>query len=826
MDIKEIETFATFAKAPHRRNISIRHTDETQLHRYVNSGISKYGVGAKQAAMFLGDRVVVLTRPESLAAMMPSPKCYNCFEKGHIAGQCPKKCRVCEGKHKLNKCPDKGKKEKGEAAKEDCEEETAVGGGSWFYDFSFSKSEFERLSTETGDLDVYKGKVTTNKSGGLVDCGYFSEKVDKKSRAFRLLDEQFRKHIEKHRTFTMMVLTGIHLPCYQYIHNFISPPKGKEEEDTIASTAAQIYHFYTHGYQGRRSQRQRKNKDSRSPKEASPQPVDISMGGMRGDSKHTLSLKDIEQGDLISEMLARECGSFEFQISFEHSKKYGYKELYGEAPVVGILFYFPFVNGNETNPVLQALLADNDANAELAESAEQQASERRDLFQVYWNGRWIPFGQVGVLTNLFPTSDTWTRCRTRVQGLLFMNERYQPSRNKLNFSLPLANLLSEGEITQIRRRGEKSEPGKDCREAKAAFEKWLDHCNREFDKDMEFKDEFECKEGEKPEMLYRQVMLYVIAGEASKGGLSVKGVTFKVGQVVRLEKKSSIDYARVVGFKVCRKKRGKIFYKPEPDSELGILHDSPIKSCDLKYLDIKSSEEEVLAAYEKEKAKSNAKVMELFETSIHKPLNKTRKEFGPILTDWLPGEQYVKYIPVNADFPVLKFVAKGHRQEDGTRQTLTHSKTRPIRLSMQRWNIETRKWDDYRHKKEMEVQEGPAKAVNAAWQFPVKRAGRRKLVLECTTSSKPGKPRMIIVNDGPSEIKLGRESNSPFKFTVTDEYKNEIDPLLIKKLTGYVAPSISVKSLTEKSLVDEPNPKEPCRVAVLGYDFKCEVDFV
>eukprot|EP00808_Paulinella_micropora_P020589 g35021.t1 len=333
-------------------------------------------------------------------------------------------------------------------------------------------------------------------------------------------------------------------------------------------------------------------------------------------------------------------------------------------------------------------------------------------------------------------------------------------------------------------------------------------------------------------MLYRQVMLYVIAGEASKGGLSVKGVTFKVGQVVRLEKKSSIDYARVVGFKKLsqgRKKRGKIFYKPEPDSELGILHDSPIKSCDLKYLDIKSSEEEVLAAYEKEKAKSNAKVMELFET----------KEFGPILTDWLPGEQYVKYIPVNADFPVLKFVAKGHRQEDGTRQTLTHSKTRPIRyrLSMQRWNIETRKWDDYRHKKEMEVQEGPAKAVNAAWQFPVKRAGRRKLVLECTTSSKVPKveyyficvawePRMIIVNDGPSEIKLGRESNSPFKFTVTDEYKNEIDPLLIKKLTGYVAPSISVKSLTEKSLVDEPNPKEPCRVAVLGYDFKCEVDFV
>jgi hypothetical protein len=61
MDEKMIAKFATFSLSIEDRGIK-KNTRDTFKHRFVNSQISKYGVGAKQAGCYLARRIVVLSR--------------------------------------------------------------------------------------------------------------------------------------------------------------------------------------------------------------------------------------------------------------------------------------------------------------------------------------------------------------------------------------------------------------------------------------------------------------------------------------------------------------------------------------------------------------------------------------------------------------------------------------------------------------------------------------------------------------------------------------------------------------------------------------------
>ncbi|XP_076437622.1 structural maintenance of chromosomes flexible hinge domain-containing protein 1-like [Babylonia areolata] len=351
--------------------------------RYMNSDISYFGVGGKQAIFFIGNSTRMISKPK---------------------------------------------------------------GSFDVHELIISKEEFEKR--EKNNQSIYSGVIHNRKPG---DTAHLSPEDDITA---RLIEEEAGRE-----SFTAVVIQNVspaHLP-YLKMHFPV-----------WTRQLSHIYHFYLHGPDG--------NVDVEEGKEAVWSNIDMKVKlFLKGQAQpRVIDLRAIE--DDMQTLYARSAAStFEFKAIVD-----------GSSAVEGMLRYHPFLYDRETfpsdafDPRVDPEPEDDHGYA----INEQRARGKRAVFECYWNGRLIPYTLIDEFDwCAIPKKNRHlpVECYNRISGVLWTNDTFQVSTNKLTF-LDLEMKLRDKNTVFTR-----VVKGHDKRtQIDKEFTAWLRECHEKHDKQILF----------------------------------------------------------------------------------------------------------------------------------------------------------------------------------------------------------------------------------------------------------------------------------------------------------------------------------------------------
>uniref|UniRef100_A0A8B9H4E5 Structural maintenance of chromosomes flexible hinge domain containing 1 n=1 Tax=Astyanax mexicanus TaxID=7994 RepID=A0A8B9H4E5_ASTMX len=385
MTSKELNNWAVYRLSKFNRENSTFQSDHsgyvrpTPVPRSLNSDISYFGVGGKQAVFYIGQSVRIISKPVG--------------------------------------SPD-------------------------VHEFVMSKEDFERK--EKNKEEIYSGIIRNRKPG---DCSHV--KVDEERFLQSLILEEEGKD-----SFTAIVINRIQPEHVTYLRN-----------DFILWTRelAHIYHYYVHGIHGN---------DLKNEKKAdSPSNIDIQICLLERSPRlpKLINLREIDK-DMQTLYINSSVAEFEFKASKG-----------SDARVEGLIRYHPFLYDKETYPEdPYNSTPENDDDDCFIFQAEGRG--KRPIFECFWNGRLIPYSSVNEFEWCAKPKKMCTvplECYNRISGVLFANDCFQVSTNKLTF-MDLELQLRDKETIFTRVLNSQEQRVKISRE----FTIWLKECHERFDKQV------------------------------------------------------------------------------------------------------------------------------------------------------------------------------------------------------------------------------------------------------------------------------------------------------------------------------------------------------
>uniref|UniRef100_A0A8D2J829 Structural maintenance of chromosomes flexible hinge domain containing 1 n=1 Tax=Varanus komodoensis TaxID=61221 RepID=A0A8D2J829_VARKO len=195
----------------------------------------------------------------------------------------------------------------------------------------------------------------------------------------------------------------------------------------------------------------------------------------KGKTPKILNLREIKD-DMQTLYINTAADSFEFKAHVE-----------GDGVVEGVMRYHPFLYDKETypeDPCFLSRLKDDDDEDEEYYVIEKGARGKRPIFECFWNGRLIPYTTVEDFEwCALPKKRGLTpvECYNRISGVLFTNDKFQVSTNKLTF-MDLELKLKDKNTLFTRVVNGQEQRMKIDRE----FALWLKDCHEKYDKQIKF----------------------------------------------------------------------------------------------------------------------------------------------------------------------------------------------------------------------------------------------------------------------------------------------------------------------------------------------------
>ncbi|XP_072544127.1 structural maintenance of chromosomes flexible hinge domain-containing protein 1 [Salminus brasiliensis] len=389
MTSKELNNWAVYRLSKFNRENSTFQSDHSSyvrpspVPRSLNSDISYFGVGGKQAVFYIGQSVRIISKPVG--------------------------------------SPD-------------------------VHEFVMSKEDFEQK--EKNKEEIYSGIIRNRKPG---DCSHV--KTDEERFLQSLVLEEKGKD-----SFTAIVITRIQPEHVNYLkHDFI----------LWTRELAHIYHYYVHGIHGHDMKNEKKT-DS-----ASNIDIQICLLDRSPRLPRLINLREIDN-DMQTLYINSSVAEFEFKASKG-----------SDARVEGLLRYHPFLYDRETypeDPYASTPVAENDDEDCIVFQTEGRG--KRPIFECFWNGRLIPYSSVNEFEWCAKPKKVCAvplECYNRISGVLFTNDCFQVSTNKLTF-MDLELQLRDKETIFTRVLNGQEQRVKISRE----FTTWLKDCHERFDKQVKF----------------------------------------------------------------------------------------------------------------------------------------------------------------------------------------------------------------------------------------------------------------------------------------------------------------------------------------------------
>ncbi|XP_066536910.1 structural maintenance of chromosomes flexible hinge domain-containing protein 1 [Hoplias malabaricus] len=387
MTSKELNNWAVYRLSKFNRDNSTFQSDHSgyvrpsPVPRSLNSDISYFGVGGKQAVFYIGQSVRIISKPVSSLDV---------------------------------------------------------------HEFVMSKEDFERK--ERNKEEIYSGIIRNRKPG---DCSHV--KVDEDRFLQSLILEEGGKE-----SFTAIVISRIQPDHVTYL---------KKDFSLWTRELAHIYHYYVHGIHGNDM------KNSKSTDSTSNIDIQISLTERSTRSPMRLNLRKV-----VNDMQTLYINSSVAEFEFIASKG-------GDARVEGLLRYHPFLYDKETYP--------EDPYASTSENDDEDCfvfhtggRGKKPIFECFWNGRLIPYSTVDEFdwcSRQKKSATVPSECYNRISGVLFANDCFQVSTNKLTF-MDLELQLRDKETIFTRVVNGQEQRANVSRD----FNAWLKDCHEKFDKQVKF----------------------------------------------------------------------------------------------------------------------------------------------------------------------------------------------------------------------------------------------------------------------------------------------------------------------------------------------------
>ncbi|XP_067835802.1 structural maintenance of chromosomes flexible hinge domain-containing protein 1 isoform X2 [Heptranchias perlo] len=325
-------------------------------------------------------------------------------------------------------------------------------------------------------------------------------------------------------SFTAVVITGVQQAHVQYLKSYFH---------LWTRQLAHIYHYYIHGPKG--------NDMDATREVGSFNNIDIEISMFeKGKVPKIVNLREIKD-DMQTLFINTAADSFEFKAHVE-----------GEGVVEGIIRYHPFLYDKETYPEDVScpfnVLEDDEEDCY---SVDKGARGKRPIFECFWNGRLIPYTTVEDFEFCAPPKKRGLvalECFNRISGVLFTNDKFQVSTNKLTF-MDLELKLKDKNTLFTRVVNGQEQRMKIDRE----FAMWLKECHEKYDKQIKFscykgtitRSDLPSKRMQSPWAVY--------------AGIEWDGKTFKAGHLVKTIKTLPIIYGSIVRFLLYGDHEGDVF---------------------------------------------------------------------------------------------------------------------------------------------------------------------------------------------------------------------------------------------------------------------------
>ncbi|XP_036377090.1 structural maintenance of chromosomes flexible hinge domain-containing protein 1 [Megalops cyprinoides] len=369
------------------------------------------------------------------------------------------------------------------------------------HELLLSKEEFEKK--EKNKQEIYEGFILNRKPG---DSSHISSEDE------RFLHSLISEEIGKDH-FTAVVVTGIQPEHIAFL---------RADFHLWTRELAHVYHYYVHGLQG--------NDLNSSDRNADTVNIDIQISLLEKlKIPRTINLREINN-DMQTLYITSSVDSFEFKVQVE-----------GEGSVEGIIRYHPFLYDKETYPKdPYAIPISPEEEDEDCVIINQDGRGKRPIFECFWNGRLIPYTTVAEFdwcARPKKSGPVPAECYSRISGVLFTNDKFQVSTNKLTFmDLELQLRGKQTIFTRIVN-------GQEQRvKIQKEFTQWLKGCHEKWDKQVKFS-------GFKGIMTRTDVATKKLQSPWARfNAIEWDGKTYKAGQYVKSQKTHPILFGTIVQF--------------------------------------------------------------------------------------------------------------------------------------------------------------------------------------------------------------------------------------------------------------------------------------
>lgn len=445
MTSKQLNNWAVYRLSKFIRENDMFHSEKpgyvrpSPVPRSLNSDISYFGVGGKQAVFYIGQSVRMISKPA---------------------------------------------------------------GSLDVHEFVMSKDDFERK--ELKKEDIYSGFIRNRKPG---DCSHVN-----------VSNEQFLQSIvieeNGKESFTAVVITGIHPEHVIYLKQYFT---------LWTRELAHTYHYYIHGADG---------KDTRQMGQTghlSNIDIQISLFERSTRIPRVVNLREVDN-DMQTLYVSSSASTFEFKATGAR-----------DSLVEGLIRYHPFLYDQETYPVdpYAASAGPSEDEDEDCVVLNPEGRGKRPIFECFWNGRLIPYTSVSEFEWCKRPKKAGAvpfECYNRISGVLFANDRFQVSTNKLTF-MDLELQLRDKETIFTRVNNGQEQRVKIERE----FTNWLKECHERYDKQVMF-------QGFQGVMTREDVPKRLQSPWAQFKAIKWDGKTYKKGQLVKSVKTQPIFFGSIVQF--------------------------------------------------------------------------------------------------------------------------------------------------------------------------------------------------------------------------------------------------------------------------------------
>ncbi|KAM9308341.1 structural maintenance of chromosomes flexible hinge domain-containing protein 1 [Gastrophryne carolinensis] len=379
------------------------------------------------------------------------------------------------------------------------------------HEFLLSKEDFE--SKEKNKESIYSSFIRNREPA---DCSHVTE--EERYLRSLILEEKAKD------SFTAVIITGIQSVHIQYLKNF---------RHLWVRQLAHIYHYYVHGING--------NVLGVSRNRYKPLDIEICMFE-KGRTPKIINLREVID-DMQTLYINSASESFKFKAAVE-----------GDGIAEGIVRYHPFLYDKETYPEDPYFSTKSSEDDDLEDDCfliEKEARGKRPIFECFWNGRLIPYTTIQEFDWCAAPKKRGVipfECYNRISGVLFTNDKFEVSTNKLTF-LDLALKLQDKNTIFTRISNGQEQRVKIDRE----FAAWLKNCHEKYDKQIKYsgfqgiitRHDLPSKHKQTPWAAYTSI--------------EWDGKTYTAGQLVKTIKTSPLFYGSIVKFLLYGNHEGDVY---------------------------------------------------------------------------------------------------------------------------------------------------------------------------------------------------------------------------------------------------------------------------